>query len=188
MNQRLVVVTRLADAKGVLDKIREIYKPEIFSTYVEEYQIDDRFPLAQKDVENINLDDYRNVPLCRVTVGMTHLAQYGYEALLSFLQNAFIIIDAFHGPLLAPTLETSLEVQQRYWKILEYRVLDEENCIWVAKAKRVYLFQDVSGQNHQELIQTLLVTGWQCLAIDEKNAQVFARHIQSQGNNNKTIS
>lgn len=168
MYKRLVVVTRLADAEGVLRRIQETYEPEIFSTSVKEYQINASLPMS----EDVHPDDYRDTPLCRVEVGMTDLTRDSCEALLSLIRGSFVIIDAFHGPLLAPTLETSLEVQQRHWKILEYRVLHEENCIWIAKAKRVHTFSE-SGK--QEPIQTLLVKGWQCLSIDEKMAQTLLR-------------
>ncbi len=135
MYQQLVVVTQLADVEGVLGKIREHSRPEIFSIHVKGYQIDTEFSLPRRrGFEDIDLDDYRDVPLCRIEVGMTNLAQYSYEALLSLLRGVYVIIDAFKGPLLAPTLETSLEMQQRHWKILEYHVLDEERCIWIASA------------------------------------------------------
>jgi len=172
MFQQIVVVTQLADVEGVLGKIRENYRPEIFSIHVKAYQIDNQFSLPRrKGFEDIDLDDYRDIPLCRIEVGVTDLAR-SYEALLSLLRGVYVIIDAFHGPLLAPTLETSLEVQQKHWKILEYHVLDEERCLWIAKAKRVHLFPS-PGRNQSEPVQTLLVTGWQCLAIDEDIAKTL---------------
>jgi len=160
---------------GILRQIRELYAPEIFSINVEDYQIDDQIPHPR--LEDIDLDDYRHVPLCRIQIGMTDLTRSNYEALLSLLRGTFTVIDAFHGLLLAPTLETSLEKQQSHWKILEYHVIDEKNCIWVAKAKQVHLLQDFPGQNQQEPIQTLLITGWQCLTVDEKTAHAFARQM-----------
>jgi len=36
------------------------------------------------------------------------------------------IINSFWSALLGPTIEGSLENQQRFWKVLEYKVLDEE--------------------------------------------------------------
>lgn len=72
---------------------------------------------------------------------------------------------------MSATLETSLEEQQRYWRILEYKVIDEKTCTWIAKAQRVYPFLGANQQ--EEEVQFLLVKGFESLILEGAAGQAF---------------
>jgi len=94
------------------------------------------------------------------------------DRFLTQLSWEFKIINSFWGSLLGADLESSLENQQRFWKILEYRVIDEETCTWVAKARRVY---SLDAPEEEARVRVLLVRGFQSLVLDESVARKLFR-------------
>jgi hypothetical protein len=69
------------------------------------------------------------------------------------------IINSFWSALLGPTIEGSLENQQCFWKILEYKVLDEETCTWAAKARRVSSLDGEEGDARVQVLDSTLMYG-----------------------------
>ena len=167
MHTRVVVVTQLQQAEGVLQKIREMYGPEMMWVKVREERIKPDFPLEIQVKEGNDAHDYLDSPLCWIEVGLHRSHQERDERFLTQLGWEFKIINSFSGALLGAELESSLENQQRYWKILEYRVVDEESCTWVAKARRVY---SLDGEEEEARVRVLLVRGFQSLVLDESVA------------------
>ena len=173
MNSKLVIIARLQDAEAIFRQIREVYGPEIFWISAKEGHFDPNSDLDMKlanlkgkEKSRLDAHDYLDTPLCHIEVGLHRSKNKADEIFLSQLNLAFTLIDSYQPPLLAPTLETSLESQQRYWKILEYKVIDETSCTWVARGKRVYPFPTEDERTH-----TLLVRGFQCLILDKETAR-----------------
>ena len=167
MHMRLVVVTQLQHAEAVLQRIREMYDPEIMWVRVREERIKPDFPLEIQVKEGSDAHDYLDSPLCWIEVGLHRFHEERDDRFLTQLSWEFKIINSFWGSLLGAELESSLETQQRYWKILEYRVIDEGTCTWVAKARRVY---SLDGEEEEARVQVLLVRGFQSLVLDERVA------------------
>jgi hypothetical protein len=173
MHTRVVVVTQLQQAEGVLQKIREMYGPEMMWVRVREERIKPDFPLEIQVKEGNDAHDYLDSPLCWIEVGLHRSHEERDERFLTQLGWEFKIINSFSGALLGADLESSLENQQRFWKILEYRVIDEESCTWVAKARRVY---SLDGLEEEEArVRVLLVRGFQSLVLDESVAKTLFR-------------
>ena len=67
---------------------------------------------------------------------------------------------------------SQLAGQQRFWEILEYRVIDEETCTWVAKARQAY---SLDAPEEEARVRVLLVCGFQSLVLDESVARKLFR-------------
>lgn len=172
MHTRLVVVTQLQHAEAVLQKIKEMYGPEIIGVRVREERIKPDFPLEVQVKEGSDAHDYLDSPLCWIEVGLHRSHEERDDRFLTQLSWEFKIINSFWGALMGADLESSLETQQRYWKILEYKVIDEGTCTWVAKARRVYA---LDAPEEEARVRVLLVRGFQSLTLDESVAEKLFR-------------
>jgi hypothetical protein len=168
MHTRLVVVMQLQHAEAVLQKSKEMYGPEIIGVRVREECIKPDFPLEVQVKEGSDAHDDLDSPLCWIEVGLHRTHEGRDDRFLTQLSWEFKIINSFWGALMGADLESSLEMQQRYRKILEYKVIDEGTCTWIAKARRVYT---LDAPEEAAMVRVLFVQGFQSLVLDEGVAQ-----------------
>jgi hypothetical protein len=177
MNSTFVLLTRLQDVKAVMQHILDVCAPEIIWVHVKEERLDSRLPLSSQMKEDADPHDYLDSPMCRIEIGLNRF-HTGYDkAFLAQLALEHELINSFQVPLLSPTLVSSLESQQRYWNILKYRVINEEACTWVAKARRVYPVT-AGVEPQEERTQVQFVRGFQSITLYAATAwQLFHLEI-----------
>ncbi len=171
MDLTLIVVTRLKDVKAVLRKLQDMYGPEIVSLGVEEEKIKPKLPLDLQVEKGVDPHHYLDSPLCRLEVTLVdHQENEQDKQFLAVLESEIEIINTFWRAALGPDLERSLEVQRQHWRLLEYKVLDEQTCTWIARARRVTSFS-TEADLQEEPRQSLLVRGYQSIILDEALAE-----------------